>query len=327
MLMTTALGEGEKIRIDASEYNEKKSTRYRLPRDLTLSPLSYPRSLTVTSIGLPRDKDYHVSMFGFGEYTPEHMKYYVKYSNTTPCNLSTSWQEMSEIFPTVVRPLTKDGQMMEMDIHFDFNASRPYTCIIGGVNGVYTTLEDRILDEFTVTGSTLEVLSPEYDMQTRIEFRFSSPIYADSGALYSPAYIANRHAAKVSFLKHLSVVPDIGVTPENLVLTPDRAILTLPLKEGEETKISLSDIEDIYGRTVSTKYTITPEQSPFLSLKFKQDKSYYTPSEPLGVKLYALKAPKNTYSIKLCRLPLESYARMERYLSESMTGKTLDSVY
>lgn len=96
---------------------------------------------------------------------------------------------------------------------------------------MYTVVEDRSLTPFTVIGSVLESLSPEYDMQTRVEFDFSHHLYEDTGALYSPEYIANRKDAKIDFLKHLSVSPDIPLTPENLIFTPDRAILTLPLTE------------------------------------------------------------------------------------------------
>lgn len=75
------------------------------------------------------------------------------------------------------------------------------------------------------------MLSPEYDMQSRIEFSFSHPIYEDTGSLYSPAYISNRNDAKIAFLKSLNINQNIAVSPDNLVLTPDRAILTLPLQE------------------------------------------------------------------------------------------------
>lgn len=216
---------------------------------------------------------------------------------------------------------------MNMNVQFDYDTSKSHVCLIGGVNGVYSVLEDRTLEDFVATGSTLEVLSPEYDMQSRIEFDFSYPIYEDTGSLYSPAYIANRSNAKIAFLKSLSISPDIAITPDNLILTPDHAILTLPLAEGKEVTFSLTNIADIYGRTINLKYKIVPKQEPFLSLKFQDDRTYYNPNEAIPTKLYALKAPKKTYSIKLCHLPLESYARMERILSEDMTGSSLDAVY
>ena len=266
-------------------------------------------------------------MFGFEKYTPEHIRYFVNYNPEVPCSVWTSWQEFSPIFPETIKPVTKNGQIFNTEIRFDFDVSKPHVCLIGGINGVYNILEERNLEDLIATGSTLDMLSPEYDMQTRIEFDFSYPIYEDTGALYSPAYISNRNDAKLTFLKSLNISPNIAVTPENLILTPDHAILTLPLIEGKETNFTIKDLPDIYGRMVNLRYSVTPKQEPFLSLKFGENRSYYEPGEAIPTKLYALKAPKNTYSVKLCHLPLEAYARMERVLSENMTGSSLDLVY
>ena len=164
-------------------------------------------------------------------------------------------------------------------------------------------------------------------MQSRVEFQFSHPIYTDTGALYSPEYIAHRRDAKIDFLKHFSVSPDLPLTPDNVVLTPDRAIITLPLVEGQAVKFSLDNIEDIYGRSTDTDFATVPKQEPFLSLKLASDRLYYRSDEPIGVKLYALKSPKTTYSMKICQLPLETYARAERLLSEDFTRSSLDSFY
>ena len=72
---------------------------------------------------------------------------------------------------------------------------------------------------------------------------------------------------------------------------------------------------------------MTPEQSSFLSLRFQNQRSYYQNNEAVPVKIYALKAPKKTYTLKLCHLPLEQYAYGERILSENMTGASLDTIY
>ena len=76
-------------------------------------------------------------------------------------------------------------------------------------------------------------------MQTRVEFDFSHAIYTDTGSLYSREYIANRRDAKIDFLKHLSLSPEVPMTADNLILTPDHAILTLPLEEGQASRFSL----------------------------------------------------------------------------------------
>ena len=122
---------------------------------------------------------------------------------------------------------------------------------------------------------------------------------------------------KIAFLKALNVSPHIDILPENLVLTPDRAILTLPLKEGEKYSFTIKDIEDIYGRKASLEYSTTLKSEPFLSLKLSQNKQIYTKNEPIAAKLYTLLPAKKSYTLKLCRLNLEGYARVERTLSDT----------
>lgn len=110
-------------------------------------------------------------------------------------------------------------------------------------------------------------------------------------------------------------------------MTPERAILTLPLLEGQKTSFSFENLTDIYGRTSDYQYTVEPKQEPFVDLRLADNRQYYRPDESIKAKLYALKAPKRSYSIKLCHLSLETYARAERILTSDMTGSQSDALY
>ncbi len=76
---------------------------------------------------------------------------------------------------------------------------------MAGVGGDYEYINYGRLRKFVATGAVTDMLSPEYDMQSRIEFDFSTDIFADSGTLYSDDYIEHRHREKVEFLKKLSI--------------------------------------------------------------------------------------------------------------------------
>jgi hypothetical protein len=43
----------------------------------------------------------------------------------------------------------------------------------------------------------------------------------------------------------------------------------------------------------------------------------YTPKESIQAKLYTLLPPKESYPLKLCRVNLETYARLERILTDT----------
>lgn len=75
------------------------------------------------------------------------------------------------------------------------------------------------------------MLSPEYDMQSRIEFSFSTDIFADSGTLYSDAYIDHRHMQKIEFLKKLSISSEINISEDNIELSPNKATVYANLLE------------------------------------------------------------------------------------------------
>jgi alpha-2-macroglobulin len=234
------------------------------------------------------------------------------------------WWIYTEIIPEIVTPSSKDGQRWITQVKLPYDLSQSRLCIVAWVAGQYRIIEDRLLDPFTITGSTLQALSPEYDMKSQIEFRFSQDIYSDIGALYSREYIDHRHESKIAFLKSLSITPRIDISPDDVMLTPEQAILTLPLKEWEKYTFSLSSISDIYGRKSSLEYMTTLKSEPFLSLKLVGNKQIYRRDETIRAKLYTLLPPKNTYPLRLCRIDLETYTRLERILSDTSRANNID---
>ena len=98
---------------------------------------------------------------------------------------------------------------------------------------------DEAIEQFVATGSIASMLSPEYDLQSEVEFRFSHDIFSDTGALYSQEYIDNRQAQKIAFLKLLDISPAIPLTEENIIMTPDKVTLVAKFDEGIAYKIRL----------------------------------------------------------------------------------------
>lgn len=125
---------------------------------------------------------------------------------------------------------------------------------------------DRRLSPFSATGSVIDMLSPEYDMKSQVEFRFSSDVYTDTGELYSPEYMKNRSEAKIALLKELEITPAIPLTEANISFTPDRVMIIGDFKEGQNYTITLRDVPDIYGRKITTKMDFLPVRKPFLSI-------------------------------------------------------------
>jgi len=187
-------------------------------------------------------------------------------------------------------------------------------------------IADRTLDAFVMTGEVMDVLSPEYDMRSRIEVKFSHAIFTDTGSLFSEEYIANRSAQKKKLLEHLFVSPDIGLTESNIALTPDKVSIIGNFQEKVAYRISLDGVEDIYGRSAGTQLSFTPDKKPFLSLVVQDGKTVFPVGSPIAAKIFSLSTPKDHYSVKLCQIPLQDYARMERVITEGKIEHT-DAVY
>lgn len=63
--MSSSITKGSKeIRISADIYNKEKTTKYRLPKDIVLTPSDIPSDLSVYEAGIPRDQNYTVSVYG-----------------------------------------------------------------------------------------------------------------------------------------------------------------------------------------------------------------------------------------------------------------------
>ena len=60
----------------------------------------------------------------------------------------------------------------------------------------------------------------------------------------------------------------------------------------------------------------TPVSEPFLSLGLPSRRTMFRAGEDIGAKLYSIKTPKDVYTMKLCRVSMEGYARAERMITE-----------
>lgn len=79
------------IKLSADEYNNKKSTLYRLPRDVVLTPSDIPRDVSISSVGESRNQKYDISMYGFDEFNPDAIRYYAHYESGATCDIANSW--------------------------------------------------------------------------------------------------------------------------------------------------------------------------------------------------------------------------------------------
>lgn len=322
---TNGLKKGDRFMLSSALYNKQKNTPWRLSRDISSVIVGKDPIISVQRVGLPRDLTYTVALSWFKGLNIDDLRWYIRedidfsshnrshrHKNIKLCSLQ-NWDadNWKKINTTPIESFSNaEGAIGTYKL--DLWVYPQNACIIMGMWGHFYTIPFFDIPDFTASGKIVSTLSPEYNMKTRIDFRFSTDIYTDSWALYSPEYIENRRLAKVDFLKRLSVSQGIEVDEKSLELSPNKATMYLELKEWQLYTVKLQNLKDIYGRTTNTKLNVTPQSIPYLSLRLDKNKTIWRTNEPIKANIFHVKTKKQEYEVKLCKMNLEWYARMER---------------
>ncbi len=219
------------IAISADKYNTSKKTGWKIPRDITSTYSEVSKKIEINPIGLPRDMTYQVRLSGYKDLNSDDLRWYMRSQDPDGggCDIN-SWDP--NIWKRVTtKNIVSPGDSGEKTYKLDMKTYPSGSCLVAGIGGDFEYINYDRLGKFTATGSVTDMLSPEYDMQSRIEFDFSTDIFADSGTLYSDAYIEHRHREKVEFLKKLSISAGIIISEDNLELSPNKAIIYANLIE------------------------------------------------------------------------------------------------
>lgn len=175
---------GDTFVLSAEHYNDLKKTSYRLPHDITLTIDELPRSVSIEPIGTPHEARYRIVMYGYSGLSAQDIRWYVRDASLTgSCTNDdhTLWNSRAYRSVSAERlSVQTRGQIEESEYRLMFDTTLPRQCIIAGVANHMTLVTDRTLRPWTMTGVVTDMLSPEYRMQSRIEYRFSNPVFVDS---------------------------------------------------------------------------------------------------------------------------------------------------
>jgi hypothetical protein len=81
--------------LDADKYNSLRTTKFRFPRDIILKDSSSPNSVSIVESGLPRDKTYNVSMYGYPGLDPDNINWYINTNPDTNCEIADVWNSLN----------------------------------------------------------------------------------------------------------------------------------------------------------------------------------------------------------------------------------------
>ncbi len=305
------------LTLKASLYNDASRVAHRLPSDITLETTSSVPTIVSRTVGIPREKRYSIDLVGFPKGIDSSM---VKLYQVAKDAIGSSCMIDSIDYSHPIKYETLALYDSEMKDTLDIASSHPIHgsyCLYAGLSGQLYEMDNRTVNLFTLTGSAIDILAPEYDMQSRLQFDFSNPLFEDIGSTNSREYITERTKQKELLLKHLSIIPEVPLSIDNIILTPTRTIIALPLIAGLGYTVKLDTIEDIYGQLASTSLSLAPKRESYLSLALSGHTNTLPVSNPVWAKMYALDTKRSSHDVMLCKVGVEVYARFERILDEN----------
>lgn len=226
-----------------------------------------------------------------------------------------NYKRFSKIDAIIV---SNENNFAKFDLPIDFSKNKQ--CIIAGYGGQIDSVLERDIGDFSLTGSLFYALSAADNLQSRVDFVSTSP-------LFSEEILENQESKNLAIqkiLKKISISPDFALATENIEIFSDKISIIAPFQNGQKYRIHLTDFEDIYGRKISTHFQFEPKSDPYLQLKM--DSQIFASGSEISAKIFATATPKNIYSLKICRLDVNGFSQISDVIA-SGKSENLENVY
>lgn len=298
---------GNSVKISAKSYNEKSKTPYRLPTDLiwkyeTKSPVLKIAPYTGTGAGLL----YQIILSDYSTYTSDDITWYTS-SDPSFCRENTySWNANAFFQTKAFRRV--DIQSAYPVYQIDIDSRSEVSCIVAGIENTLIALSQWDIPVFTLSGQIVAMRSPALNMQTHLRIRTEST--------FSKIPLQK-------YLDHIQITPKVPLSESNIVLADSYIDLFLPLESDKKYTLSIENINDIYGRTVSYEYDIESKDRPSLALRFQSEDTYpqFALQDEIFAQIFASGIDRTKYKIQVCKLEPSQYLRIQQHLATIKKNK------
>lgn len=178
------------------------------------------------------------------------------------------------------------------------------------------------MDDFVITPGVSRVLTPEENLTSQVVFDFSQPIFSE----YETQDEESMKKIHAALQKKISISPNVDIAASSFHITPQRIEITGVFQEGQEYRIHLTDIEDIYGHVASSVLKFTPENDAFLAVRMLPDTTEFLSGQPISARIYAVSPKKEAYTMKLCRLDVSGFVSVQKIVSQN-SADTIKGIY
>lgn len=150
------------------------------------------------------------------------------------------------------------------------------------------------------------------DFKTSVVIDFALDFFTDIWEENSVEYLKNREEAKIRLIKLLEINPKVEIALEDVYLYTNKAIINLNLEPLKEYKIKLSSFDtSIWEKTSKSEFVFTTPENKYFWMKVVEPLSIYTKDNLPKLQILDYNTPKTSTKVKLCRIPEETYAKVE----------------
>ncbi len=204
-------------------------------------------------------------------------------------------------------------------------------------NKKFFSIDYLILDDFEnkrefciskylkVQFSTWTLFEVENDFKSEIKIDFSLDFYSDHWEENSEEFLNNRIDAKNRLKNLLLIEPEIDFTIDDIYLSPTKWILKLPLIPLTKYTISLKDFDtSLWEKTKNEKFIFTTPENKYFWMRILDKVTLYQNNKLPQFQILEYNSSKTKTKLKVCRIPEETYAKIEVYRKKTETMDVKD---
>ncbi|MGE3278482.1 MAG: alpha-2-macroglobulin [Candidatus Altimarinota bacterium] len=160
--------------------------------------------------------------------------------------------------------------------------------------------------------SIQELFNPDQDFKSILQIDFDTPLFDTKKKRDEEAEIDYRLQHKKALAQLLEISPPVEISPEEMTLYAQKAIIPLPLKEQTSYQITLKAGKDAYGNEFASQtLPVETGELKYLGLRQKEGQTIFMEAPTVDVLHYGVSDP----TVKLCSVNIEAYAKIEHVVS------------
>lgn len=181
--------------------------------------------------------------------------------------------------------------------------------------------KDECIKKFLVTSfSSWAFFDVNNDFKSNINISFSSPFFNDIWKENTDDYLKNRIDAKKRLKDLINIEPNVDLSIDDIVLYPNRWLLSLDLKPSTEYKISLKNFDtDIWEKTKNKDFIFKTPENKHFSMRILDKVSIYQSSKTPEFEILEYNTDIWDTKIQICKISNENYAKIEVFRKQAET--------